>query len=219
MGLLILLRHGQAALGENNYDALSELGLRQAQLAGARLARGQRVDSVVAGGLVRQRDTALAVLEELGVPADRLEVDGRLDEYDHIGVLSAHTDAVSFESTRTADDRRALQSALDEAIARWADGGHDPEMEAHDAFTARVLAAAAELAARPGTTLAVTSGGVIAVVAAHYLGLPVTEWPRLAQIAVNTGMTRLITGGTGTRVLSFNDHAHLESDRALMTYR
>lgn len=142
-----------------------------------------------------------------------------MDEYDHIGVLAAHTPSVRFETTRTADDRRALQNALDEAIARWAQTEHTGAVESHDAFTARVLAAAADLSAQPGVTLAVTSGGVIAVIAAYYLGLPLAEWPRLAQLTINTGMTRLITGSAGTRVLSFNDHAHLETDRSLMTYR
>ena len=222
MGLLILVRHGQAALGADNYDALSDLGRHQAQLAATRLAGGLEIDRIVAGRLVRQRDTASALLEALGRPTDSLAIDPRWDEYDHIGVLSAHTSSVRFETTRTAADRRALQAALDEAIDRWASAGDGDgqEVESHDAFTGRVLAAVADLTVEPGLSVAVTSGGVIAVIAAHYLGLPVSEWPRLAALTVNTGMTRLITGAdTGTRVVTFNDHAHLESSRELITYR
>lgn len=218
MGLLILLRHGQAALGEDNYDVLSELGRRQAQLAGARLA-GLQIDRIHSGGLVRQRDTASAMLDALGWPSNRLTVDPRWDEYDHIRVLAAHTASVRFETTRTAEDRRTLQSTLDEAIARWASASECVGLESHDAFTSRVLAVAAELGAQRGVSLAVTSGGVIAVVAAHYLDLPVSDWPRLAALTINTSMTRLITGSRGTRLLTFNDHAHLEADRTLVTYR
>jgi broad specificity phosphatase PhoE len=169
--------------------------------------------------MVRQYDTAAFVAAELGVPGDRIGIDDRLNEYDHVGVLSAHTTSVSFASTRTAEDRAALQSALDVALAGWMAGDHPGVTESHESFTTRVLAAAAQLTAQPGTTLAVTSGGVIAVIAARYLGLAESAWPRLAQVTVNTGITRLITGRSGTRVLNLNDFAHLEHDRALVTYR
>jgi broad specificity phosphatase PhoE len=71
----------------------------------------------------------------------------------------------------------------------------------------------------PGTTLAVTSAGVIAVACAQLTGLPADRWPALARIAVNASITKLITGSTGTHLLTFNDHAHLEGDRSLVTYR
>lgn len=219
MGLLILLRHGQAALGADNYDALSELGRHQAHLAGLRLAGGLPIDRIHCGSLTRQRDTALATLGAMSWQASCLAIDPRWDEYDHVGVLAAHTSSVRFETTRTADERRALQTALDEAISRWASAAEHVDVESHDSFTGRVLDVAEELAAQRGVSLAVTSGGVIGVVAARYLGLPVSDWPRLAALTVNTGMTRLITGEAGTRVLTFNDHAHLEADRTLMTYR
>ena len=91
--------------------------------------------------------------------------------------------------------------------------------EPHSAFTARVEAVIAELTALPGTTMAVTSAGVIAVACARFTGLPADRWPALARVVVNTSVTRLITGRTGTHLLTFNDHAHLEANRSLITYR
>ena len=38
MGVLLLVRHGQASLGTADYDRLSDIGRRQAQVTGARLA-------------------------------------------------------------------------------------------------------------------------------------------------------------------------------------
>jgi broad specificity phosphatase PhoE len=219
MGLLIMLRHGQASLGTANYDELSPLGVHQAGLAAARLTGAdQAIDRVVCGGLLRQQDTAAAVLEALGRPRDAFEVDGRLDEYDHIGVLAAHTSSVSFHGVSGAAANRDLQPALEEAIARWAlaESGY---AEKHGEFIDRVLAVLAELTATPGTTLAVTSGGVIAVAAAHALGLPADGWPALARMQVNAGITKFITGRSGTNLLTLNDHAHLEAERALVTYR
>ena len=70
MGVLLLVRHGQASLGTADYDRLSDVGRRQAQVTGARLARTDlAVDRVVSGALTRQRDTAEAVLAALGWPA------------------------------------------------------------------------------------------------------------------------------------------------------
>jgi len=220
MGVLLLVRHGQASLGTANYDQLSDVGHRQVQLTGTRLAESDlRVDRVVSGALVRQRDTALALMASLGLDPTDLATDARLDEYDHIGVLAAHTSRVSFQTADTAEANRAVQPALDEAIARWVAGGGSGYAETHDAFTRRVLAAVTSLADRPGTTLVSTSGGVIAVAAAHFLGLRVEQWPSLARVTVNGSISKLISGRTGINVSTFNDHAHLEADRSMITYR
>lgn len=237
VGVLLLVRHGQGSLGTSNYDELSELGHRQSRLVGARLARADlRVSQAWCGALARQRDTARTVLAELGLPPGELRTDDRLDEYDHLGVLAADRagdlpaadragdlPAASragdpFASAVTPESRLALQSALDEAIGRWIQGG-DGYREPHSAFTARVEAMIAELTAQPGTTMAVTSAGVIAVACAQLTGLPAEQWPALARVVVNTSITKLITGRTGTHLLTFNDHAHLEGDRSLITYR
>jgi broad specificity phosphatase PhoE len=228
VGVLLLVRHGQGSLGTSNYDELSELGLRQSRLVGARLARADlRVSQAWCGALARQRETAQSVLAELGLPPGELRTDDRLDEYDHLGVLAADgtgdlrpADGTGdpFASAVTPQARLALQSALDEAIGRWIAGGAGYP-EPHSAFTARVEAVIAELTALPGTTMAVTSAGVIAVACARLTGLPAGRWPALARVVVNTSVTRLITGRTGTHLLTFNDHAHLESNRSLITYR
>jgi broad specificity phosphatase PhoE len=228
VGVLLLVRHGQGSLGTSNYDELSELGHRQSRLVGARLARADlRVSQAWCGALARQRDTARAILAELGLPPGELRTDDRLDEYDHLGVLAtdragdlrtADRAGDPFAAAVTPESRLALQSALDEAIGRWIQGG-DGYPEPHSAFTARVEAVITELTALPGTTMAVTSAGVIAVACARFTGLPADRWPALARVVVNTSVTRLITGRTGTHLLTFNDHAHLEANRSLITYR
>jgi broad specificity phosphatase PhoE len=220
MGVLLLIRHGQACLGVADYDRLSEIGQHQARQTGNRLAHTDlNIARVVCGAMHRQRDTALAIMAELGLPESQLRTEDRLDEYDHAGVLAEHDSSpISFETATTAQSRRALQSALDEAIVRWmaADTGYS---ETHDAFVTRVLGVMGDLAGSPGGTLAVTSGGVIAAMTAHVLGLPVDGWPALARTMVNASITKIITGKAGTHLLSFNDHAHLEQSRHLITYR
>ena len=220
MGVLLLVRHGQASLGTADYDQLSDLGRRQAKVTGARLAAADlAVDRVVSGGLTRQRDTAQAVLAALGRPGSELQIDERLDEYDHVGVMARHTAEITFETaTASGEAGRALQSTLEQAIGRWI-SGETGYQETHDAFIGRVLDAVRELTAAPGGTIAVTSGGVIAAVCVRALGLPVERWPGLARLLVNASITKVISGQTGAHLVTFNDHAHLESDRALITYR
>ena len=59
MSELILIRHGQASFGEDNYDKLSKLGRRQANRLGQHwLAAGLAVDQVFAGPRDRHLDTA-----------------------------------------------------------------------------------------------------------------------------------------------------------------
>jgi broad specificity phosphatase PhoE len=220
MGVLLLVRHGQASLGTADYDRLSDIGWRQAQVTGARLAGTDLVvDRVVSGALTRQRDTAQAVLAALGWPGSRLRVDDRLDEYDHVGVMARHTPEITFATaTASGEAGRALQSTLEEAIGRWI-SGEAGYAETHDAFIGRVLDAVSDLAAAPGVTVAVTSGGVIAAYCVRALGLPDERWPGLARLIVNASITKVITGHTGTNLVTFNDHGHLESERALITYR
>jgi broad specificity phosphatase PhoE len=220
MGVLLLVRHGQASLGTADYDKLSDVGRRQAEITGARLARtDMAIDRVVSGGLTRQRDTAQAVMAALGRPESQLRIDERLDEYDHVEVMARHTTEVTFATaTASGETGRALQSTLEEAIGRWISGETD-YTESHDAFIERVLNAVRHLVAEPGGTVAVTSGGVIAAFCAQALGLPEERWPGLARLLVNASITKVISGHTGTSLATFNDHAHLESDRALITYR
>lgn len=232
MGVLLLVRHGQASLGAADYDQLSELGRRQARATGTRLAHADlAIDRVTCGALTRQRDTAaeiMAIMPDMAhgagprPPEGRPHIDDRLDEYDHVGVLAglfgAGAAAVTFAGADSAGPNRGLQPALDEAIARWAtaDTGYG---ESHSAFTDRVHAVLDDLTGAPGCTLAVTSGGVISVACTRVLGLPVDRWPVLARIIVNGSVTKIISGRTGANLLTFNDFAHLEGDRSLVTYR
>jgi broad specificity phosphatase PhoE len=70
------------------------------------------------------------------------------------------------------------------------------------------------------TAIVVTSGGAIAAVVGTLLGAPAETFAALNRTLVNSSVTKLAIGSTGTNVVSFNDHSHLEAvDRALVTYR
>ena len=59
MGVVLLVRHGQASFGAENYDALSPLGFEQSRMLGEALgARGIGADLIVHGTMRRHRETA-----------------------------------------------------------------------------------------------------------------------------------------------------------------
>jgi broad specificity phosphatase PhoE len=220
MAAVLLVRHGQASFGAADYDVLSDVGHRQAAIVAARLSALPDVRRVVTGGMVRQRDTAAPLLAALGLEADE---DARFDEYDHVELVQRAADDAGTDLSTGAegDPRRAFQAVLERSLARWVGGRHDDYHESHAGFRARVRAAVDELTAdASGTTVVVTSGGVVAAVCADALGLDAHGWSRLNTVIVNSSVTKLVVGSRGTTLVSINDHAHLEPHGPeLLTYR
>jgi broad specificity phosphatase PhoE len=218
MGVLLLVRHGQASFGSDDYDVLSDLGFEQARLLGARLARlATPVGAVLTGRLRRQRETTQGICEAIGYDVSLARVQPELDEYDMGAAAAPDAEVFRFSAGSTAARARASQ-ALDLAIERWASGSAS-DGETFAAFTQRVSGVLAQAAERPGTTLAVTSGGVIGAVAAELLGLGTRSWIKLNRCVVNTSVTKVVFGRSGRTLVSLNDHAHLEHDARLITYR
>ena len=67
MGQILLVRHGQASFGAEDYDVLSETGWAQGRLLGAWLAeRGTVPTALVRGDMRRHRETLEAMIEGAG---------------------------------------------------------------------------------------------------------------------------------------------------------
>jgi broad specificity phosphatase PhoE len=216
VGVLLLVRHGQASFGADDYDVLSPRGAEQARALAARLAPVQDgVRRVVSGGLQRQRSTATELLGAWGRDPAQLEVDARWDEYDAVDVLTG----VPVPPERPTDGR-AFQQLLDEGLARWTSGAHDTDYrETWPAFSGRVRAALQDACAGAGTTVVVASAGSVAAACAALLDAPPPVWAALARTAVNAAVTKVVTGRSCTSLVSVNDHAHLEARPDLVTYR
>jgi broad specificity phosphatase PhoE len=220
VGVILLVRHGQASFGSADYDVLSAAGERQARCLGDALAaRGIRPASVVSGSLRRQRDTAAVLAKQAGWAVEA-SVDAGWDEFELSGLVAATP------AGQEPRDRGAFQDALEEGMRRWAGpgpgntGGSPVAGESFAAFAARAESALRMAAAgqpRGATTLVVTSGGVIGWIAASLLGAGVEQWIRLNRVCVNTGVTTLVTGRRGTSLIAFNDHSHLNPPE--ITYR
>ncbi|MGI8523544.1 MAG: histidine phosphatase family protein [Nocardioides sp.] len=214
---MLLVRHGQASFGADDYDVLSATGWAQSRVLG-RFLRDLTPGAVLHGDMRRQRETAEAMTEGAGwdvVP----EVDPGWNEFDHIGVISRAP-----ELAAELSDRRAFQRAFVEATARWSGGAHDDEYdETWVAFVTRIRGALDRTCARNGVSVVSSSGGPIAVACATLVDPEASadELPRLWNafntVSANAAVTRVLVGSTGRRMLTFNEHTHLPRD--LVTYR
>jgi broad specificity phosphatase PhoE len=221
MPVIHLIRHSQASFGGDSYDLLSDLGHRQSSLLASALeARGVRASRVASGTLQRQIDTARACWD------DHPELDERWNEYDTAGVLVAHGPDLGDRNEMGAApgmSSREFQQVLDSALLEWIAAGDDsPAEQTWPAFRERSLGALRDLAGSLGggeQALVFTSGGPIAAICAELIGAPPESFVTLNRVCVNSAVTKLMSGRGGVRLVTFNDHGHLEHDRELMTFR
>ncbi len=222
MSRILLVRHGQASFGAADYDNLSPTGHEQSRVLGAALAaRGVTADVVVAGQMKRHAQTAAEVLDGSGWSAD-VAVDAGWNEFDHLQVLSVHDQPATVEGE---SEKVAFQRWFTDATLRWTSGEHDESYdESFAAFSSRVEAALDRLVgglARSGTAVVLTSGGPVAWAAASLLAhdhqARTDLWLRLNPVSVNTGVSTVVCGASGTTLVAFNAHDHLSPD--LLTYR
>ena len=204
---LLLIRHGESIgnfenrlQGHEDYD-LTELGLRQAELTGERLAT-MAVTALYTSPLLRAASTAERISRGTGLDPVVLP---DVSEY-RFGELSGKTYA----------DLRQHFASTDVGAGVTAERQY-PGEEGRDAFFSRVTAAATGLVQRhPGETVAVVShGGPIALLCQTVLGLPYQR-PMPFSIA-NCSITTVEAENearfetAGLVLLHLNDTCHLDN--------
>lgn len=221
---LRLIRHGQARLGTDDYDRLSERGHLQAKRLGSRLVRELSVqgsnDPIVVSGSMRRH---LQTLENLALEA-RPQSDPCLNEYvlDEL-ILSAVAQAEHLDlivpDVRIFDDPvthlPALLEWFPEVLAVWQQGrltcSHNGTWQS---FRQRVLSPVASWRRRllaGSDVIVVSSAGVISAIVAELLGQPLT-WQRELNVTLyNSSLTELVlSDGEQWRALRINCIRHIE---------
>ena len=203
MAELLVIRHGQASFGQDNYDVLSDLGHRQAKAVGALLQDiGWVPDRLVTGSLVRQKDT----LTSMGF-SQAPEIHSGFNEYDFTDLLAARFNGAVPDMVNA--DRKAHFRALRETVFEWQDAAFEGACETYAEFSARVEAArqfATQTDAR--RVLVVSSGGVIGQLTATALGAPVRQMMQLNLQIKNTAMTKFMFSGAAFSLHEFNATPH-----------
>lgn len=225
MPTVLLVRHGQASFGAEDYDVLSPAGVRQsALLADSLRRRGVQPSRLVSGTMRRQTETA-AAFAAFGEPL----LDERWNEYDANQILAHHAET-ELRLDGPAAERpepltsKSFQAILEPALSAWiAADGASPGARSWAAFSTGAGDALAELGAGLGrgeTGIVFSSGGVIAAICGALLGAPESAFVALNRTLVNSGVSKVVVGAAGLSLVSVNDHSHLEeADRSLITYR
>lgn len=236
MGSIYLIRHGQASFGADDYDVLSPIGVRQAEVLGAHLADlGLRIDRSVSGELRRQQHTAHATLQHLlgdDPRAATIDIDPAFNEFDADAVIRAllpdmlPEEPEALHVLRNAAQHRAeFQRLFAKLIGRWLAGEyHAPELQSWQGFVEQVQGGLDRLLQQADNkqNIAVfTSGGTITALLHLITGIAPAQAFELNWQIVNTSLSCLKFRGTQVSLASFNSHVHLQLLKApeLITYR
>ena len=226
MPTVLLVRHAQGSFGTGDYDVLSADGVNQADELAAEIARRElRLDRLVSGTLARQRDTVAPLAARTRAPTS---VDPRWNEYDADGILDQYSESAARLGRESSGAPRLttqeFQAVLEEALLSWiAATERGQQTEPWRAFYERANAALDDLVSelnRGQTALVCTSGGVLAAICIRLLGTPDQSFVRFNRVTINASITKVIRGGRGMSMVSFNEHGHLEKPGgSLVTYR
>jgi len=230
MGVIYVVRHGQAAFGTENYDRLTEIGFSQSRLLGAYFGRRKvRFDAVFTGTLRRQIETAQAILEghpELGERPPQEIIPG-LDEYQPEAIMMALTGELPTPAPAAARRDpvvvREHFRLLREALLAWAEDRTRPlDMMPFKAFQDGAVAALVEARQRfpDGNVLVVSSGGAIGAMVCAVLNAPPATAVELNLRIRNSSLTEYASTPRRHHLVSFNGLPHLDThnDPTLITY-
>ncbi|MEM9048494.1 MAG: histidine phosphatase family protein [Pseudomonadota bacterium] len=207
MSELILVRHGQASFRSADYDRLSPLGHQQAAWLGAYFdAHDIAIDRCLRGSLRRHRETADGIAGARAAPSE-FEEDIRLNEFDADPLVREYMEATGLDSLA---DRADFLRHFPPVFEGWEAGRFRDAVESYAAFSARVEHAMEDALSRGGTTLIVTSGGVIAVMLRRVLGLTNAATADILLNIHNASIHRLVAEGGRLRLALYNASPHLD---------
>jgi broad specificity phosphatase PhoE len=213
---LLLVRHGQASAGSDNYDRLSDRGREQSRYLGQWWRkRNTQPAACFHGTLERQRDTKSLVLEDAGI-APPCSVLPDLDEYNHRAVDAHLGERLTTTESGAAPVNPESMSYADYAtiMRRWRDSHSLPEaLEDWPDFAARgwnTISSSARQQAPDATLAYFTSGGIISTVLATVLDLDFDHCIDAIWRVRNASVTTLAYDGRNARLVEFNNVTHLD---------
>jgi broad specificity phosphatase PhoE len=242
MSSVYLVRHGQAGT-RKAYDALSDLGRRQARLLGEYFVSEKiRFAAAYSGALARQEETAAevrAVYREAGACFPEITREPGWNEFDLTHVYSALAPRLcaedpefereyqelvaqaraAAEQPEASVNRRWLPCDV-KVVRAWMRGRHAYDGETWQAFRERVVRCRLKLepAERDSNIVVFTSATPIGIWTALAMEIHDERAMRLAGVLHNASCTLVRVQAGGLRLHSFNAIPHL-GDPELRTYR
>ena len=221
MGTLYLVRHGQASFGADDYDVLSELGMRQAVRLGEYFrTKGIVFDAALTGTLQRQISTFEGICTGMNTGTEALQRPG-LNEYDSEAVIAA-IHPHKLEKPTSPEMYRSHFRLLRDGLRQWMDGVVSPKgMPAYQDFVAGVTGALDHIRkTHTGNVLLVSSGGPIATAVGHVLGTSPETTIELNLRIRNASVTEFAFTPKRHMLVTYNTLPHLDAPEyaAWVTY-
>jgi len=238
MAAIYLIRHGQASFGKADYDQLSEKGSEQSRLLGQFWQSMSAPDHIYSGDLLRHKQTLDNFIMGYQGKESSVTLHSGFNEFNHVELLTCYDRqwknfadmSIAIGKKPAANIR--FQKEFSYALERWVSGKHDHDYkESWTQFKKRCVSALQDvieqalLAKKSAKESSMnnqhskdicifTSGGVIAVLIQHVLGLSDEKTLMINQQVRNTSVTKLLFSENDVNIDYFNDHGHLTSTGA-----
>lgn len=204
---IILIRHGQASFGSDDYDKLSDLGHQQARWLGQHFAAlDLQFDALVCGDLRRHCETADSLMAGLGRSTKPL-IDPRLNELEYDRLEAAFCAENDCGAPQTFAEFRQMFPAM---LRAWASGRLSGMSEDYQDFANRVGAAVDAHIPTHGRVVIVSSGGPISVTVGRVLGLDMFGVSEVLSMTMNSSVHRFERVDGRFSLLQYNAVPHLD---------
>jgi len=212
MATLYLVRHGQASFGADNYDQLSDLGLRQSQQLGRYFAgKSIAFDAALTGTLKRHTQTLTGIGDGMQTALTATLMPG-LNEYDSEAVIAAvHPEPLARPTT--PELYRQHFKLLRVGLTQWMLGRTRPaRLPSWQDFQQGVVDALTHIRQSGAqNVLLVSSGGPIACAIGHVLATPPEATVELNMRLRNTAISEFAFTPKRHVLQTYNTLPHLDA--------
>ncbi|MGV2871081.1 histidine phosphatase family protein [Colwellia sp. E150_009] len=240
MAAIYLIRHGQASFGKADYDQLSHKGTEQSQILGKYWQSMSAPDKLYAGDLLRHGQTLEHFLLGCKTKAMPITLHSGFNEFNHVELLTCYDPKwksfadMAASINQQADANKTFQKEFARALERWVCGKYDNDYkESWPQFKKRCVSALYDVITQElnnrrrldkneaSKELCIfTSGGVIAVIIQHILGLSDEKTLVVNQQTRNASVTKILFSENNLTIDYLNNYSHLTSAGAdWVTYR
>ena len=221
MTIIHLVRHGQASFGKEDYDNLSEIGVKQAFLLGQYFKTlNLKFDKIFVGTLKRQIQTYKQIIKSYDTSIEH-ESTPLLNEYDVKSVLMGFVNGRSL-SKDELHDKKIHFKLLRNAVTAWSENkiSHNVN-ETWNEFDERAQKFLKIINnTEPKSILVVSSGGTISMILKQILSLPSSQFVNFHFQIFNSSYSKIKISEFGMSLSLFNSIAHLahQKNSELITY-
>lgn len=240
MAAIYLIRHGQASFGKADYDQLSQKGDEQSKILGKHWQKMPPPDKLYAGDLLRHSQTLESFLIGYQGNEASLTLHSGFNEFNHVDLLTCYDHKWNSFADMAASigqgsgANKTFQKEFGKALERWVFGKFDDDYkESWPQFKKRCVSALQDVINqellsshkrsrnyKSQDICIFTSGGAIAVIVQHILGLSDQKALMVNQQLRNTSVTKLLSSGSNLSIDYLNNYSHLTlAGEDWITYR